>query len=185
MFGLMKYRNNVGFGFESVEQKLHLQLRTVVCLNLWKISLNFVGCSLRNHELIQKCCDVASECAVLEAPLFWSHRALANKSRVWQFGSHFQIIWIHGFSNEIFLVYSVIFCLKFELVCHILVCMRDKILGAEPKRRPNHQWMTSESALYSTLGCDIQGFRFQDFPANWLTVPREANRAHLGSATGQ
>ena len=45
---------------------------------------------------------------------------------------------------------------------------------------------------YPTLGCDIQGFGaikfhiqyrpwwFQDFPAIWLAVPREANGAHLG-----
>ena len=48
---------------------------------------------------------------------------------------------------------------------------------------------------YTTLGCDIQGFRamglsvqywprwFQDFPAIWLAVPFGANGAHLGICT--
>ena len=63
------------------------------------------------------------------------------------------------------------------------------------KRRKLCACFEGYNVCYSTLGCDIQGFRamglsvqywprwFQDFPEIWLTVPFGANGTHLGICT--
>ena len=59
-------------------------------LYLWKISLNFIIYSLRNHKLTKRrllhCVKVhRTQGSVPIVTLFWPHRALANQSRFWRF----------------------------------------------------------------------------------------------------
>ena len=76
-------------------------------------------------------------------PLFWSHRALANQSWFRRFDTHFETFEIYGLSNEISKAYLSIICLKFEYNYHIFVCISNKNLGAESKRRPNFEYAST------------------------------------------